>query len=163
VAAVAAHDRCGICLMHMQGQPQTMQAQPEYEDVVAQVRTYLAARMAELLGKGVAASRITLDPGIGFGKTPEHNLALLARQPELSVLGRPLLVGWSRKSTLGHVTGRAVEDRMVASVAAALASVSNGARVVRVHDVGATVDGLKVWAAAGMWHGVWSAPPTAAQ
>jgi dihydropteroate synthase len=149
--AVAAHDRCGICLMHMQGQPQTMQARPEYDDVVEQVHAYLAERMADLLDKGIGSSRITLDPGIGFGKTPAHNLMLLARQAELTALGRPLLVGWSRKSTLGQLTGRAVEERLVASVAAALASVTKGARIVRVHDVSATVDGLKVWAAADMW------------
>jgi dihydropteroate synthase len=149
--AVAAHDRCGICLMHMQGQPQTMQARPEYDDVVEQVHDYLAERMANLLANGIGSSRITLDPGIGFGKTPAHNLTLLARQPELLALGRPLLVGWSRKSTLGQLTGRGVEDRLVSSVAAALASVTKGARIVRVHDVAATVDGLKVWAAADMW------------
>lgn len=147
---VAAHGQCGVCLMHMQGAPATMQQQPAYPDVVRTVRDYLASRMAVLGARGVAAERITLDPGIGFGKTAEHNWALLCRQSELLELGRPLLVGWSRKSTLGHLTGKPVDERMAASVAAALAGVARGARVVRVHDVGATADALKVWRAAGL-------------
>jgi dihydropteroate synthase len=106
----------------------------------------------------VKAERITLDPGIGFGKTPEHNIELLRRQADLQPLGRPLLLGWSRKSTLGHITGRAVEDRLAASVAAALACVSKGARIVRVHDVAATSDALKVWKAAHLFHEAVSGP-----
>jgi dihydropteroate synthase len=147
---VAAHGRCGVCLMHMQGEPATMQQQAAYDDVLERVRTYLAQRLLALTSAGVEQGRIALDPGIGFGKTPEHNLTLLSRQAELLQLGRPLLVGWSRKSTLGHITGRPIEERMVASVAAALAAVSKGARIVRVHDVAATLDGLKVWHAVGM-------------
>ena len=146
---VSAHPSCGVCLMHMRGDPATMQSQTEYDDVVDEVRAYLSMRLARLRALGVVDRRITLDPGIGFGKTPEQNLALLQRQAELLPLGRPLLVGWSRKSTLGAVTGRAVGDRLPASLAAALASVAQGARVVRVHDVAATADALKVWQAAG--------------
>ncbi|RRS05557.1 dihydropteroate synthase [Aquabacterium soli] len=146
---VAAHPSCGLCLMHMRGDPATMQSQTEYEDVVAEVRDFLQARLARMRALGVAAQRITLDPGIGFGKTPAQNLALLQRQAELLPLGQPLLVGWSRKSTLGAVTGRAVGERLPASLAAALASVAQGARVVRVHDVAPMVDALAVWQAAG--------------
>jgi dihydropteroate synthase len=147
---VVAHDRCGVCLMHMQGQPQGMQAAPQYADVVMEVRQFLALRANELLAKGVLAERIVLDPGIGFGKTVAHNLELLRRQSELESLGFPVLVGWSRKSTLGAVTGKPAGERVVASVAAALAAVQRGARIVRVHDVAATVDALKVWKAAGL-------------
>jgi dihydropteroate synthase len=147
---VVAHDRCGVCLMHMQGQPQGMQAAPQYADVVMEVRQFLALRANELLAKGVLAERIVLDPGIGFGKTVAHNLELLRRQSELQSLGFPVLVGWSRKSTLGAVTGKPAGERVVASVAAALAAVQRGARIVRVHDVAATVDALKVWKAAGL-------------
>lgn len=146
-AVVAAHGRCGVCLMHMRGDPATMQQFTQYDDVVQEVSAFLRLRDEALRAQGVAPERITLDPGVGFGKTPEQNLALLARQREFLALGRPLLVGWSRKSTLGVVTGQPVEARMPASVAAALAGVLHGARVVRVHDVAATVDALKVWRA----------------
>jgi dihydropteroate synthase len=145
--AVAAHPRAGVCLMHMRGEPATMQAAPQYDDPVAEVRAFLAARRDAALAAGVTAERIVLDPGIGFGKTAEHNLALLARQRELLALGAPLLVGWSRKSTLGTLTGRAVDERLAASVAAAVLAVERGARIVRVHDVAATVDALKLWQA----------------
>lgn len=147
---VAGHGRCGVCLMHMQGEPATMQARPSYPDVIEEVKAFLDQRMKMLTASGIARRRVTLDPGIGFGKTPAHNIELLRRQTELLALGRPLLVGWSRKSTLGHLTGKPVEERLAASVAAALAGVSRGARIVRVHDVAATADALKVWAAAGM-------------
>lgn len=148
--AVAAHPSCGVCLMHMRGEPKTMQAEePVYGDVVAEVAAFLRERADAVRAAGLAAERIVLDPGIGFGKTSAHNLALLARQRELLPLGYPLLVGWSRKRTLGEVTGRPVGDRLAASVAAALASVHHGARIVRVHDVAATADALKVWGAAG--------------
>ena len=150
LASVAAHDSCGVCLMHMQGQPQGMQIAPEYLDVVAEVSDFLTVRVQTLESKGVASDRIVLDPGIGFGKTAAHNLELLRRQNELLVLGLPLLIGWSRKSTLGVLTGKPTQDRMIASVAAALAAVQKGASVVRVHDVAATVDALKVWKAAGL-------------
>jgi dihydropteroate synthase len=147
---IRAHGRCGVCLMHMQGEPKSMQAEPLYGDVVSEVATFLQARMVALREADVALERIVLDVGIGFGKTPEHNLVLLARQPALLALGRPLLAGWSRKSTLGSITGKPVEERLVPSVVAALACAQNGARVLRVHDVAATVDALKVWGAAGL-------------
>jgi dihydropteroate synthase len=145
--AVAAHPRAGVCLMHMQGQPQSMQAAPDYDDVIGEVRAFLAGRLGVAVNAGVGAGRIVLDPGIGFGKLPQHNLALLARQDELLALGRPLLVGWSRKSTLGTVTGRAVGERLASSVAAALLAAQRGANVLRVHDVAATVDALTIWQA----------------
>ncbi len=148
--AVAAHAACGVCLMHMEGDPPTMQSQACYTDVVADVRSMLQGRLTALTARGVAADRIVLDPGIGFGKTVAHNVELLRRQRELLALGRPLLVGWSRKSTLGVLTGRAVGERLSASLAAALAAVVRGASIVRVHDVAATVDALKVWRAAGL-------------
>ncbi|MBW8756024.1 MAG: dihydropteroate synthase [Burkholderiales bacterium] len=148
--AVAAEDPAvGVCLMHMQGEPGTMQAEPHYEhdDVVGAVQAFLAARRDAALAAGIAHERIALDPGIGFGKTPAHNVALAARQRQLLSLGCPLLLGWSRKSTLGTLTGRAVGERLAASVAAALAAVQHGASIVRVHDVAETVDALKVWRA----------------
>jgi len=152
--AVAAQPLCGVCLMHMRGEPKTMQVgEPVYGDVVAEVAAFLNARADAVQEAGVAAERIVLDPGIGFGKTSAHNLALLARQRDLLALGYPLLVGWSRKRTLGEVTGRPVGDRMPASIAAALAAVAHGARVLRVHDVGPTVDALKVWESAGLGGG----------
>ena len=145
---IAAHQTCGVCLMHMRGDPPSMQSQAHYTDVVAEVRSVLQARVQALAAAGVAADRLVIDPGIGFGKSVEHNLELLRRQRELLMIGRPLLVGWSRKSTLGVLTGRAVGERLAASLAAALASVVNGASIVRVHDVAATVDAIKVWRAA---------------
>lgn len=148
--AVAAFPQAGVCLMHMRGDPATMQQRPAYDDVVAEVAGFLRERLGALAAAGMAAERIVLDPGIGFGKSVEHNLALLRRQGELLALGRPLLLGWSRKSTLGALTGRAVGERLPASLAAALAAVQQGARIVRVHDVAATVDALKVWGAAGL-------------
>ncbi len=147
---IAAHAACGVCLMHMRRNPQTMQDGPDYGDVVSEVGAFLSGRAAAVLEHGVAAQRIVLDPGIGFGKRAEHNLALLARQPELLKLGHPLLLGWSRKSTLGALTGRAVADRLAASLAAALAAVQQGASILRVHDVAHTVDALRVWRAAGL-------------
>ena len=151
MAVVVAHGRCGLNLMHMQGEPGSMQQAPLYAgDVVQEVVDWLRARLQALQSAGIAPDRITLDPGIGFGKTPEHNWALLQRQAELLALGQPLLLGWSRKSTLGALTGRPVDQRLVPSVAAALACVQRGGQVVRVHDVAATVDALKVWRAAGL-------------
>ena len=148
---VAAHASCGVCLMHMRGAPLTMQQRPEYGDVLAEVLDFLRERSEALQALGVADERIVLDPGIGFGKSVEHNIELLRRQRELLALGRPLLVGWSRKSTLGAITGRAApQERVAASLAAALAAVESGASIVRVHDVAATVDALKVWRAAGL-------------
>lgn len=147
---VRAHGRCGVCLMHMQGDPDTMQQAPNYVDVMAEVSAFLSARLEAVRQAGIADERITLDPGIGFGKTPEHNFLLMRRQRELLSFGLPLLLGWSRKSTLGQLTGRPVDQRQVASVVAALAAIEQGARIVRVHDVGATVDALKVWEASGL-------------
>ncbi|MCR5882662.1 dihydropteroate synthase [Rhizobacter sp. J219] len=151
VEAVAAHPGCGVCLMHMQGEPMSMQQRPIYGDVLDEVGRFLRDRAALLEQAGVQRERITLDPGIGFGKTVEHNVALLARQRELLGLGYPLLIGWSRKSSLGVLTGRPVEQRQAASLAAALAAAVRGAKVLRVHDVAATVDALKVGEAAGLW------------
>jgi dihydropteroate synthase len=145
--AVAAHPCAGVCLMHMQGEPGTMQATPRYADLMSEVAAFLAARRDAAIAAGIGADRIVLDPGIGFGKAVEHNLELLARQAQLLALGQPLLVGWSRKSTLGAVTGRAVGERQTASVAAALMAIERGARIVRVHDVAATVDAVKLWCA----------------
>jgi dihydropteroate synthase len=150
VEAVAAHPSCGVCLMHMQGEPLSMQQRPIYGDVLTEVARFLQERVAVLAQAGVQRERITLDPGIGFGKTVEHNLALLARQRELLSMGYPLLVGWSRKSSLGALTGRPVEQREAASIAAALAAAQRGAKILRVHDVAATVDALKVGEAAGL-------------
>jgi dihydropteroate synthase len=145
--AVAAHASAGVCLMHMQGEPATMQAAPRYDDPVLEVAAFLAQRRDAAVAAGIGLDRIALDPGIGFGKSAEHNLALLARQRELVALGSPLLVGWSRKSTLGAVTRRAVGERLHTSVAAALMAVERGARIVRVHDVAATADALVFWCA----------------
>jgi len=147
LAVAAAHRTAGVCLMHMQGEPGSMQVAPHYDDddVVAGVSAFLAARRDAALAAGIERDRIALDPGIGFGKTPAHNLALAARQRQLLELGCPLLLGWSRKSTLGQITGRPVGERLAASVAAALAAVQQGAAIVRVHDVAETVDALKVW------------------
>ena len=145
---VAAHPACGVCLMHMHRNPQTMQVAPMEGDVLAPVIGFLRERAEALRAQGVAPQRITLDPGIGFGKTVEQNFALLARQAELLSLGYPLLAGWSRKSSLGAVTGREQpSERVTASVAAALLAVERGARIVRVHDVRETVEALRVWQA----------------
>lgn len=150
LAAVAAHPRAGVCLMHMQGEPATMQQAPHYDDVLAEVSSFLHRRLDAVKTAGIVIDRVVLDPGYGFGKSFEHNLVLFRRQAQLRSLGRPLLVGWSRKGTLGQLTGRAVDQRMPASVGAALAAVAHGARIVRVHDVAETVDALKVWNAAGL-------------
>ena len=145
--AVARHPRCGVCLMHMHGDPQTMQLAPMVGDVLPQVLSFLERAANDLQGQGVEKARIVLDPGIGFGKTVAQNFALLARQRELLALGYPLLAGWSRKSSLGAVTGLDVEQRLQPSVAAALLAVERGARIVRVHDVRETVQALAVWRA----------------
>jgi dihydropteroate synthase len=134
-----------VCLMHMQGEPGTMQTNPSYRDVVAEVRAYLAGRVAAAESAGIARDRIVVDPGFGFGKTLEHNLALLAGLRELRLPGVALLAGLSRKAMLGKLTGREPHERVHASVAAALAAVQNGAHIVRVHDVAATRDALAVW------------------
>jgi dihydropteroate synthase len=136
-----------VCLMHMQGEPATMQQSASYDDVVADVAAFLAERASACVAAGIDRARIVLDPGFGFGKTVEHNLTLLRRLSEIAALGYPLLAGLSRKSTIGMLTGRDVDERMAGSVAAALAAVARGAAVVRVHDVRETADALKVWRA----------------
>ncbi len=156
VELVAAHPNCGVCLMHMHREPQTMQAAPMEGDVLPQVLSFLQKIAQSLQERGVAANRIVLDPGIGFGKTVAQNFALLSRQRELMAAGYPLLAGWSRKSSLAAVSSTSlasvaqldVVDRMVPSITAAVLAVDRGARVVRVHDVRQTVQALKVWAAA---------------
>lgn len=158
LACVAGHASAGVCLMHMRGEPADMASHASYDDVVSEVAAWLASRLAEVTAAGIAPERIVLDPGIGFAKTPAHNLALLARQGELLAAGRPLLVGWSRKGTLGLITGKPVGERLAASVAAALAAVARGASIVRVHDVAATVDALKVWRAVATGAGENRAP-----
>src|SRR5260221_9117758 len=146
IDAVAA-SKAAVCLMHMQGEPRTMQAEPIYGDVVREVRDFLVQRALTCEGAGIARDRIVLDPGFGFGKTVAHNLALLRSLAVLEATGYPVLVGISRKSTLGQITGRDVTQRVAASVAAALAAVARGAAIVRVHDVRETVDALTVWMA----------------
>ena len=147
---VARYPQCGVCLMHMHREPQTMMAQPMTGDALPLVKEFLSKQVLKLRDSGVQANRIVLDPGIGFGKTIEQNLSLLQRQLELLSLGHPLMAGWSRKGTLGKlvaVQGQAPEpkDRVGASVAAALIAVQNGATVLRVHDVKETVQALRVW------------------
>lgn len=152
---VVAHPSCGVCLMHMHREPQTMQQAPMEGDVLPQVLSFLERLAQDLRGLGVEKARICLDPGIGFGKTVQQNFALLARQSELVQLGYPVLAGWSRKSSLVAVTQRSLssaatldnQDRLVPSTSAALLAVERGAHIVRVHDVRETVQALKVWAA----------------
>ena len=152
-AAVAAHPACGICLMHMHREPQTMQVTPMHGDVVSQVLFFLEHAASTLQALGVERSRIVLDPGVGFGKTIAQNFSLLARQREFLGAGYPLLAGWSRKSSLAAAcsdsTGAtmAMDERMLPSVAAALLAVERGARIVRVHDVRETVQAMRIWAA----------------
>jgi dihydropteroate synthase len=142
-AVAASH--VAVCLMHKQGNPQTMQEQPVYQDVVAEVGAFLSERIAAAEAAGIQRDRIVIDPGFGFGKTLAHNLALLQRLNELTAPGVPVLAGLSRKSMLGALTGQDVGQRLPASVAAALIAVQRGANIVRVHDVRATVDALKIW------------------
>jgi len=145
--AVAASD-CGLCLMHMQGQPLTMQQNPAYDDLLGEVRHFLAERVAAAEAAGIARDRLVLDPGFGFGKTLAHNLALLRHLPAASVSDLPVLAGLSRKSMLGAVTGRDVGERLPASLAAAVLALEGGARILRVHDVAATRDAVAVWCSA---------------
>jgi len=146
LAFVAAAD-AAVCLMHMQGTPGTMQQQPHYGDVVAEVKAFLLARVEAVRAAGIPLQRICIDPGFGFGKTLEHNLDLLRRLREFGAFGVPVLAGWSRKSSLGTITGKPAGDRLAASIAAALIAVQNGAAILRVHDVAATRDALLVLAA----------------
>lgn len=143
----AAQTGLPVCLMHMQGEPGSMQAAPHYDDVVAEVRDFLSARVSACEAAGIARDNILLDPGFGFGKTDAHNLMLLKQLDKLSVEGFPLLAGWSRKSIIGRLLGREVDERLPASLALALMSVQAGASIVRVHDVAATCDVLNMYAA----------------
>jgi len=144
--AVAASD-CAVCLMHMQGEPGSMQKEPRYVHVVREVTEFLRARLAACESAGIARERLAVDPGFGFGKTTAHNLALLARLVQIAALGVPVLAGLSRKSMLGTITGRGPSERLAASVAAALLAAQHGARILRVHDVKETKDALAVWQA----------------
>jgi dihydropteroate synthase len=139
-----AQSNVAVCLMHKQGSPQTMQVQPHYENVVAEVSEFLRERIASAEASGIARNRIAIDPGFGFGKTLQHNLDLLRELHTLTELGVPVLAGLSRKSMLGTLTGQSVAERLAASVAAAMIAVQNGANIVRVHDVTATADALKI-------------------
>jgi dihydropteroate synthase len=146
IAAVAASPTCAVCVMHMLGTPESMQSDPRYADVVGEVSGWLGARVAALRDAGVDPSRVLVDPGIGFGKRIEHNLALIAGIDRLRLLA-PVLIGVSRKSMIGMITGRPVGERLAGGLAAMLAAVARGARVVRVHDVAETRDALRVWRA----------------
>ncbi len=147
IAGLVADRGVDCCLMHMRGKPRTMQADPAYDDVVSDVKAFLEERLAAAVAAGVAEERITLDPGIGFGKTLEHNLELLRRLGELVALGRPILVGTSRKSFLGRMTGREVDDRLAGTIATNVLALERGASVFRVHDVAPVADALAVAAA----------------
>ncbi len=145
--AAVAGSQCAICIMHKQGNPQTMQRSPQYIDVVTEVRDYLSQRIAAAEQAGIARERMVVDPGFGFGKTLEHNLELLRRMDELAALTVPVLAGLSRKSMIGKLTGSDPGDRLAGSIAAALFAVQRGAAIVRVHDVAATRDALAIWRA----------------
>lgn len=153
MAALVAERGADCCLMHMLGDPRTMQDDPRYDDVVSEVKAFLEERMAFAIGQGVAEERIMLDPGIGFGKTIDHNLELLRRLGELAALGRPVVIGTSRKSFLGRITGSDVGDRVFATIATNVLAYERGARVFRVHDVRPVRDALAVTAATvlGRW------------
>jgi len=147
LAALVAERGTACCLMHMLGAPRTMQDDPRYDDVVSEVKAFLEARLAFAVEEGVPEERVMLDPGIGFGKTVEHNLELLRRLGEIAAIGRPVVVGTSRKSFLGRLTGRDVGDRVPGTIATSLVAYLNGASVLRVHDVAAVLDALTVTAA----------------
>jgi dihydropteroate synthase len=146
IDVIAASD-CGVCIMHMQGEPKTMQQQPHYKNLILEVQQFLLERVAVLNQAGVAHRRISLDPGFGFGKTAPQNYELLRHLQTIQTHGLPWLIGVSRKSMIGHVVNRPAQERVAGSIAAALAAVSRGAHIVRVHDVAETVDALKVWRA----------------
>ncbi len=151
---IVAQSKAAVCLMHMQGEPRTMQQSPHYDDVVIEVAEFLGQRVAEAEAAGIPLNRICVDPGFGFGKTLEHNLGLLRRLTELVVPGLPLLVGLSRKSMLGLLTGKGVSDRLAAGVVAHVMAIQRGARIVRVHDVAAMRDALAVLMAVDSDHAV---------
>jgi dihydropteroate synthase len=158
MAALVAERGCDVCLMHMLGEPRTMQRDPRYDDVVDDVKAFLAQRLELAVAAGIAEERVWLDPGIGFGKTVDHNLELLARLDELVALGRPVVVGTSRKSFLGVITGRAAGERVPATIATNVLALARGARVFRVHDVAQARDALLV--AAATLRGKWTPPTT---
>ena len=162
MASLVAERDCDVCLMHMLGEPRTMQRDPRYDDVVHDVRDFLAARVQHALDRGIEAERIWLDPGIGFGKTIDHNLELLARLDEIVALGRPVVVGTSRKSFLGTITGRAADDRVAGTIATNVLALARGASVFRVHDVAQAHDALLVAAATlrGRWPATTTTPTT---
>lgn len=143
----AVSSKLPVCIMHMQGDPQTMQNKPAYESVVDEVMDFLLSRSDELQVAGIPKEQILFDPGYGFGKTPQHNLQLINRLPDLVAAGYPVLAGLSRKSVIGHVLGRDVDERLAGSVSAALLAAQGGAKILRVHDVAETVDALKFWKA----------------
>jgi dihydropteroate synthase len=147
VAAVQSFPGCGLCIMHMQGEPRSMQAAPVYDNVVEDIARFLRDRVAALRLAGIDTRRIVLDPGFGFGKTVEQNYQLLRELPRLGEIGLPILAGMSRKSMIGALTGRLPAERTAGSVAAAIAAIARGAAIVRVHDVAQTVDAFKVWQA----------------
>lgn len=144
MATVAAESGAGLVLMHMLGTPETMQDDPRYADAVSEVRNFLEERMAQVVAQGVSAEQVCLDPGIGFGKTDEHNLALLNGIPELAASGRPVLIGLSRKSLFGRLLGREVDERLAGSLAAGVFSVMRGASILRVHDVKESCDAVRL-------------------
>lgn len=147
--AAVSDSTCAICIMHMQGDPQSMQLSPHYQDVVAEVSEFLLDQLNAAIAAGIDQDRVCIDPGYGFGKTAEHNLTLFHHQSLLQQsIGVPLLAGLSRKSTIGLITGRSVQERLAGSLAAAVVAAERGARIIRVHDVAETVDALKVWQAA---------------
>ena len=144
---VVADSDCAVCIMHMQGEPGTMQQAPVYDDVVAEVRDFFVEQVANCRSAGIADERLVLDPGFGFGKTLEHNLKLFRELGSLAIEGLPLFIGVSRKTMLGAITGRPVDQRIPASIAAALVGAQKGAKILRVHDVAATRDALAIWSA----------------
>ena len=145
VNSVLGSENCGIVLMHMQRDPLTMQFNPDYKDVIVEVKQFLKDRVELLISKGISQDRIVIDPGFGFGKSLEHNINMLANFADFSSLGLPVLAGISRKSMLGKITGKDSNERVAASIAAAVMAADRGARIVRVHDVTETVDALKLW------------------
>ena len=147
VEVVVAHQNCGVILMHMQRDPLTMQFNPDYQDVIAEVKQFLGQHAQLLINNGVNQNRIVIDPGFGFGKSLEHNLEMLANFNQFTVLSFPVLAGMSRKSMIGKITGKEADDRMAPSVAAAIMAADRGAKIVRVHDVAQTVDAMKLWEA----------------
>ncbi len=148
---VASHPDCGVCIMHMQGKPRTMQINPHYDDVVQEVLDMLMSQAFALETAGVSRERISIDPGFGFGKTLDQNLELMRALPRFCESGYPVLLGVSRKSMIGAITGRPVDQRIAGSLAAAFAGIARGARIVRVHDVAEMLEAIKVWQAVEQW------------